>query len=126
LTRLDGQATVPGAGLMVRKEPGSDSQLLILAALRDGSREVVRRDLRGGQTQTEARSAVKFPWWVKAVRVGPKTTLFSSADGTTWETVGEMNAADSVLVGMVLASGEAQKESTAVFDQVKFTWTPPR
>jgi hypothetical protein len=78
----------------------------------------------GTSENTDATTAVAPPYWVRIDRSGDTLTGYLSADGQTWEQLGDPRSiamTDPVLIGLALTSHNANQATSATFSNVTFT-----
>ena len=111
------------AGVMLRPsaEAGAPNVLMAISAA-NGSTFQCRAEA-GKDTVSQKKGGVKAPSWVKLTRVGEVCTGFISADGQTWEQVGQatVKLGQDILVCLALSSHDAKKLAEAVYDHVELS-----
>jgi RHS repeat-associated protein len=77
-----------------------------------------------GPTGQAGGATVTLPYWVKAVRTGNTLSAYASPDGTNWSQLGAtqtITTAQTVYVGIAVASSYTTSTGTATFDNVSIT-----
>jgi hypothetical protein len=87
------------------------------------------RTTDGGSTTFLAGGTQAFPAWLKLVRSGATISAYSSADGSTWTSIGSTatSISASTSAGLVVTSHTTGVTDTSSFDNVSVTAgsTPP-
>jgi phospholipase D-like protein len=106
------------AGVMFRGDLTAGSAHVILDVEPSGNIEFMTRSTSGGQTSWLAGATGAPPVWLKLVRSGSTVTGFTSADGSTWTTVGSTTIAlpTNANVGLIVTSHDTTQLNTATFD----------
>jgi len=115
------------AGVMIRKGTGTGSQHSIMCLTGgDGNGASWQGRVTEGlaSVNQDATAAVAPPYWVRIDRSGNTLTGYLSADGETWEQLGDprtVTMSDPVLIGLALTSHNAGQATSAQFSNVSFT-----
>jgi hypothetical protein len=106
------------AGVMLRGDLTAGSAHVILDVEPGGNIEFMTRSTIGGQTSWLAGTTHAAPVWLKLVRSGSTVTGFTSADGSTWTTVGNTTIVlpTNADVGLIVTSHDTTQLNTATFD----------
>jgi hypothetical protein len=125
---LDGTpSTWAKAGVMIRQGTGTGSQHSFMCMTGgDGNGASWQGRPTEGQASVnqDATAAVAPPYWVRIDRSGNTLTGYLSADGQTWESLGDPRDVamdDPVLIGLALTSHNAAQATSAQFSNVSFT-----
>jgi len=117
------------AGVMIRQGTGTGSQHSFMC-LTGGDGNGASWQGRPGEgldsVNNDATTAVAPPYWVRIDRSGNTFTGFVSADGESWDQIGdprEVDMDDPVLIGLALTSHLATQATSAQFSNVSFTGT---
>jgi regulation of enolase protein 1 (concanavalin A-like superfamily) len=111
-------------GLMIRETMKDDSK--VFAALTDATRQIVRaaRELeRGNADQKVLDAGHSGDLWLLLERKGNQISTYLSADGEYWRQAGEpvsIVMEDSVLVGVLTATGDNRRNGRMVSSQFSF------
>jgi regulation of enolase protein 1 (concanavalin A-like superfamily) len=109
------------AGLMVRDNAGEGAVFGMVAV--NGSNNFIfeYRDESGEASQTISGGTAAATPWLRLTRQGGTVRAYTSADGQSWQQIGNgaaLTFAPDSLVGMCLSSGSATTTSTAEFTNV--------
>jgi phosphatidylserine/phosphatidylglycerophosphate/cardiolipin synthase-like enzyme/regulation of enolase protein 1 (concanavalin A-like superfamily) len=115
------------SGIMLRESLGAGSAHVLIDLRPDGGIEFMTRSSSGGQTTFIAGGAQAFPAWLKLARSGNTVTGYSSANGSTWTTIGSTNVSmgSNANVGMIVNSHNTAVLNTSTFDNVGVGGAPP-
>jgi regulation of enolase protein 1 (concanavalin A-like superfamily)/phosphatidylserine/phosphatidylglycerophosphate/cardiolipin synthase-like enzyme len=117
------------AGIMIRQSLTATSPHVILDVRPDGTVEFMTRTTDGGSTTFLNGSTQAFPAWLKLARSGATISAYTSADGSTWTTIGSTatSMSASTSAGLLVTSHTNGVTSTSSFDNVSVTAgsTPP-
>ncbi|MFL5638320.1 MAG: Ig-like domain-containing protein, partial [Gemmatimonadaceae bacterium] len=82
-----------------------------------------RRPSDGALSSNTYGPSVAAPYWVRLVRVGGRLTAYSSANGTTWSSIGSTNIGlgATAYVGIATTSHNTAASTTAAVSQVSVT-----
>jgi RHS repeat-associated protein len=108
------------AGVMVRQtlDPNDVSAFTFDYS---GTFYMDERSSYGGTPALQGLATETLPYWVKLVRSGGTFTSFASPDGSTWTQIGtsySISMAQTVYVGLAVASLDNSTSQTATFDNV--------
>jgi len=125
---LDGTpSTWAKAGVMIRQGNTTGSQHAFMCMTGgDGNGASWQGRPAEGQASVNADATTPFapPYWVRIVRSGNSFTGSVSADGQTWEQIGDPRSVamtGPVLIGLALTSHNANQATSAQFSNVSFT-----
>jgi regulation of enolase protein 1 (concanavalin A-like superfamily) len=111
------------AGIMVREtlDPAANHVYLF-----DYSSAIwmTERTSTGASSSYQSLGSATLPYWIKLVRSGNVFTMYGSADGVNWVSLGTsqtVSMAQSVYVGLAVSSRSTSSLATAAFDNVSFT-----
>jgi len=119
-------ATVQGSdpwtkvGVMIRQSLGSGSAHAFMLVSSGKGLAFQRRTTANGTTTTTTPTAGGAPRWLRLTRAGQTISAASSADGSTWTTVGQSTIAMTgpVYVGLAVSSHNPSLLASARFEQV--------
>jgi regulation of enolase protein 1 (concanavalin A-like superfamily)/phosphatidylserine/phosphatidylglycerophosphate/cardiolipin synthase-like enzyme len=108
------------AGVMIRPSPTTTSPHVLLDVRPDGTVEFMTRTTDGGATTYLGGGVQAFPAWLKLVRTGSTVAAFTSADGSTWTSIGSTTTSMSAStnIGLVVTSHTTGVLNTSTFDNV--------
>jgi RHS repeat-associated protein len=116
------------AGVMIRESLASYSPEVSSLAVFTNQVALYEdyRTLSGGATSLASPQnyIVTLPYWVQVVRSANMLTAYVSPDGNTWTQVGTpqtVTTAETVYVGLAIASGTTNVSATATFDNVSIS-----
>ncbi|NLC59045.1 MAG: hypothetical protein GX774_19600 [Armatimonadetes bacterium] len=112
------------AGVMIRDTPEADSaHAFVCVTPKNGLCFQRRRQAGADSVSAALEGKVAAPYWVKLTRVGDRFTAYASADGQTWQPVGEdtIPMGKDVLVGLAVSSHDNTRLAEASMDQVQVT-----
>ena len=110
------------AGVMMRETLNTNSTTIFMSSLNS---LLYYRTTTGG-AMTYAYGSSTIPYWYKVTRSGSLFTGFVSRDGVNWVKVGTsqtINMAQTIYVGLGIASGSPGNLFTATFDNVSVNST---
>jgi hypothetical protein len=119
LTNTDAWAK---AGVMIRESAASNARHALMAVSSVSGAAFQYRTSTGGTTASVGTPGA-LPRWVRLVRAGTLFTGYISADGVSWQKVGEATIAmnQQVLVGLPVTSHNNTALATAQFSNVAVT-----
>ncbi len=108
------------AGVMIRESLAANSRHVMMIISPGNGTSFQRRTTTGGFSDYTQGPAVSTPRWVRVVRSGNTFTASTSANGTTWTTVGSVSIAmaSSAYAGLAVTSHDDSEATTATFTQV--------
>jgi regulation of enolase protein 1 (concanavalin A-like superfamily) len=115
------------AGVMIRSAPASNATyggVLVSASPGNGTSGngtfFQQQTKTGGKATRTYQAGAAPPRWVRAIRIGSTVTASSSADGTTWVTLGNATIplGTTAYVGIAATSGIAGVPTLAAVSQV--------
>jgi hypothetical protein len=108
------------AGVMIRGSLSSNAAMAIMLVSPSKGTALQYRTTAGGQAASIAGPFDTAPCWVKIVRSGNTITAYTSANGSTWTTVGTvtLNLGSTVQIGLAVSSHNTSRLATATFDNV--------
>lgn len=111
------------AGVMLRESLAAGAGHVILDVRPNGSVEFMTRSATGGTTAFLAGGTQPMPAWLQLTRSGSTVTAATSADATTWTTIGatSVTMSTSAYLGLAVTSHDTTVRTTAVFDTVAVT-----
>jgi len=111
------------AGLMIRETLQPESSHASVVLTPDNGAAFQRRVGSGNVSTSSPPGTASAPYWLRLVRTGDTVTTYDSADGEDWRLVGSdtVKLADSVLIGLAVASLDALRTTSATFEQVRVT-----
>ena len=114
------------AGVMIRETLAANSTHAMVVVTPANGVSFQRRTATGG-TSTSTAGAGAAPIWLKLTRSGSTFTAATSANGTTWTTVGTVSITmgANVQVGMAVTSHADGTIATAPFSNVTVTGSQP-
>lgn len=116
------------AGVMIRETLAADSKHADVVATPGNGFAFQYRPTAGGASTNVAGPALNANLnnWVRLVRAGNLFTAYSSADGTSWTTIGSttITMGSPVYVGLMACSHVNATLSTATFDKVSVVAVP--
>jgi regulation of enolase protein 1 (concanavalin A-like superfamily) len=120
VTSVQDTEAIAKAGVMLRASTAADAAHVILDVLPGGDIELMTRPSAGQATTYVTGMHQPTPVWLRLVRTGTTVTASTSADGTTWTTVGAttLDIGANALVGLVVCSAAAQTLNTSTFDSI--------
>ena len=124
VSRTNSSNTAASAGVMIRETLAQGSTHAYSCSAYSSYYSFIDRTTTSGTSAVSTISGPALPYWVKIVRVGSTFSSYKSADGVTWVQVGSnatISMAQTVNVGLVVASGSTSSSSTATFDNVSVT-----
>jgi RHS repeat-associated protein len=113
------------AGVMIRETLGASSTNAF-AFEYAGSIVTTERLTTGASTSYQPYSSVSLPYWVEVIRSGNTFTENASSDGVNWVELGTPQTipmAQSVYIGLAVASLDNSALATATFDNVSISTT---
>ncbi|HEX4346403.1 MAG TPA: phospholipase D-like domain-containing protein, partial [Vicinamibacterales bacterium] len=115
------------AGVMMRQSTSASDAQVILDVTPSGGIEFMTRATSGGQVAFIAGGTQAFPAWLQLSRSGSTITASTSANGTTWTTIGSTatSMTSSVDVGLIVTSHDTTQLNTSTFDNVSVTASGP-
>jgi regulation of enolase protein 1 (concanavalin A-like superfamily) len=114
------------AGIMIRESPArDDSAHVFLGVKPDGGIEMLAREDTGEPTSFVSGGYQPFPAWLRLTRNGLTYTGFSSADGVTWNVVGQIQPSRQWdgAIGLAVTSQNNNAITTADFDSISLSMT---
>jgi regulation of enolase protein 1 (concanavalin A-like superfamily) len=110
------------AGIMVRQSLAAGSAHASIFVTPSKGIAFQRRT-SSGTTTLDTTIAGAAPAYLKLSRAGSVVTASTSADGTTWKTVGQqtLSISGAVWIGFAVTSHDATRTATATFDRVSGT-----
>jgi phospholipase D-like protein len=119
--------TFAKAGVMLRESTAAGSVHVILDTRPDGSIEFMTRSATGGATTFIAGGSQPAPQWLRLTRSGNTVTGSTSANGSTWTTIGTATAsmAASATIGLAVTSHDTSTLNTSTFDNVTVSTAGP-
>ena len=123
VTSLQPIADWTKAGVMMRDTLSAGSAHGFMLVSANKGLAFQRRVSANGLSSNTAGGAFKAPRWVRLTRSGNVITAFTSADGSTWSTVGSdtIPMASTIYVGLAVSSHVAGTLATANFANVTLT-----
>ena len=115
-------------GAMIRETTATNARHDSSLVLKDNSLRQTYRLTAGASGAVNSTTVVTRPWWVRLQRVGNVFSSFGSFDGVTWNQVGSsqtMALSTEVLAGLAVSARSDGLLSTATFDNVTLTGSPP-
>ena len=108
------------AGIMIRSSLDASSAHASVFVTPQDEILLQSRPSPGTQSSTVASSSSEVPVWLKLARRGSTVTAFTSANGTSWTTIGQVTLAlpSTFYVGLAVTSRDVASLSTAAFDSV--------
>jgi hypothetical protein len=112
------------AGIMIRETAAADSPMVMVAMGPTGMAQRRHREAQGSAAGANTAAGISFPHWLKLSRSGNTFEMQHSADGKTWEAIGNSAAVSvsmrpDVLIGLEIASyGIDQDVAAAVFSNL--------
>jgi regulation of enolase protein 1 (concanavalin A-like superfamily) len=109
---------------MIRNTLASNAQYTAMTATGTGAYRWSRRTAAGAKSTVSNHGNGTLPnVWVRVTRVGNTFTSFTSANGTTWTSVGSvtMTLNTNCFVGLYVASGSKTTLNTSRFVNVSVT-----
>jgi hypothetical protein len=107
------------AGVMIRETLAANAAHAFVVVTPGGEISFQRRPSTGADSQFTLAASGTAPYWVRLERRGGTVTAFTSADGATWSTAGQMTLATStVYIGLAVTAHNASAAATAEFDNV--------
>jgi hypothetical protein len=119
------------AGVMMRESvaAGSKNVMALLTPATANGYRFQARTTTGGTTSRPTSGTGAAPRWLRLTRSGNSFTAFSSANGTSWTSLGpavSISMQTTILVGLAVTSHNTASLATAVFDNLGITTpTPP-
>jgi RHS repeat-associated protein len=113
------------AGVMIRESLGASSTNAY-AFEYSGSIVTTERLTTSGSNSYQGYSSVSLPYWVEVIRSGNTFTENASSDGLNWVELGTpqtISMAQSVYIGLAVASLDNSALATATFDNVSISTT---
>jgi hypothetical protein len=111
------------AGVMMRQSLSANAAYAFAAAL--PSLSVFQyRTSAGASAASSGYYPAAYPLWVRVVRANGNLTAYQSADGTTWQQMGNtvsVALSGTVYAGLAVSSQDNTKLNTAVFGHVSIT-----
>ena len=115
-------------GIMIRKSLDADSANAMICVTPGNGISFQWRATDGAQCGYSNAGGIGAPYWIKLVRSGNSFTAYRSANGTSWSQQGSpqtINMGSSVYMGLAVTAHNSSLVSTATFDQVSLSGTPP-
>ncbi|MFC1604330.1 LamG-like jellyroll fold domain-containing protein [Planctomycetota bacterium] len=114
------------AAVMIRETLDPDSKYSLVALTPDnGVIAELRAETGGNSEQTASLTSIVSPYWVKIERdLGGNLTAYSSANGSTWEVLGQsipFQMASNAYVGLAVTAHDATATCQAKFSNVTIT-----
>ena len=108
------------AGIMIRSSLDAGSAYASVLVTPQDDILLQSRPSPGAQSSTVAGNSSELPVWLKLARRGSTVTAFTSANGTSWTTIGQVTLAlpSTFYVGLAVTSRDVASLSTAAFDSV--------
>jgi regulation of enolase protein 1 (concanavalin A-like superfamily) len=108
------------AGVMMRESVAANARHAMMVVTPGAGTAFQRRTTAGGASAHTSGPSVAAPYWVRLVRTGATVTASTSANGSTWTTVGSVSLSlpTSALVGLAVTAANNSLTATAVFDSV--------
>ena len=108
------------AGIMIRSSLDAGSAHASVFVTPQDDILLQSRPSPGTQSSTVASISSELPVWLKLARRGSTVTAFTSANGTSWTTIGQVTLAlpSTFYVGLAVTSRDVASLSTAAFDSV--------
>lgn len=108
------------AGVMIRETLDSSSRYAFTDITPAHGIAFERRTATGSQSVHTLGALTTEPYWVRLSRNANTFSAYASADGTTWDLVGQatISMAANVFIGLAVTSHHAGVLSTAAFDHV--------
>jgi hypothetical protein len=113
----DGGAEI---GLMIRESLNNNSKSFAVVASPTEDAHLRIRTSTGGSSSTSGTGPIG-PQWFKLTRAGNTFTAFTSTNGLAWTQLGNattISMPESVFIGLVATSGDADLLNTSTFDNV--------
>jgi subtilase family serine protease len=120
LLTLQGGSSSESTGVMIRESLAAGSTHMYAAFSQAAIWDAFRAST-GGSTTGQSISNITLPYWVKVTRSGNNFSGYGSPDGVTWTQIGAtqtITMAQSVFIGLAVASDDNTKLATATFDNV--------
>jgi RHS repeat-associated protein len=111
------------AGVMIRETLGASSTNVFAFAY-SGEVATTERLTTGGSNSYQPYSSISLPYWVEVIRSGNTFTENASTDGVNWFELGTPQTiamAQSVYIGLAVASLNNSALATATFDSVSIS-----
>jgi IPT/TIG domain len=123
LLSIQGGSASESTGVMIRESLAAGSTHMY-AAFGQAAIWAAFRASTGGSTTGQSISNITLPYWVKVVRSGNNFSGYGSPDGVTWTQIGATQTiamAQSVFIGLAVASDDNTKLAIATFDNVSIS-----
>jgi RHS repeat-associated protein len=116
------------AGVMVRESLGASSTNAYAFAYGSSGTSIytTERLTTGGSNSFQGYMSISLPYWVEVIRSGNTFTENASSDGVNWVELGTAQTipmAQSVYIGLAVASLDNSALATATFDNVSISTT---
>ena len=124
IDQMQNTGTSSRVGVMIRNTLASNAQYTAMTATGTGAYRWSRRTAAGAKSTVSNHGNGTLPnVWVRVTRVGNTFTSFTSANGTTWTSVGSvtMTLNTNCFVGLYVASGSNTTLNTSRFVNVSVT-----
>ena len=108
------------AGVMIRETLNSNSKKVASLVTFSNGVTSQRRSSTGGYTYYSRTTGVAAPYWVRIVRSGNTFTVYRSANGTTWTSMGSTSVtmATNVFIGLAVTAHRDGALNTSTIDSV--------
>ena len=115
-------------GVMIRKSLAANSANALICVTPGNGISFQWRSTDGAECGFSNSGGLAAPHWIKLVRSGNSFTAYRSVNGTSWTQQGTpqtISMGTSVYIGLAVTAHNASLLSTATFDHVTLTATPP-
>jgi autotransporter-associated beta strand protein len=125
ISALQDTGSLSRVGVMIRDSLAPNSKQILMGM--SGANTYVwdqRTDTAGTTTSTASGTGTVPNTWLRLVRSGTTITAFTSADGSTWNTVGsttDTTFASTCYIGLAVSSGSDGTRNTSQFNNVSVT-----
>jgi uncharacterized repeat protein (TIGR03806 family) len=111
------------AGLMVRENVSAGAKYVFVGFTGQGGSVLQSRPIADNSSMSVDGPAVKRPQWLKLVRQHNHFAGYTSANGTDWEPVGQINMPmnKNLLAGLALTAHSNSVLNSTLFDSVAFS-----
>jgi regulation of enolase protein 1 (concanavalin A-like superfamily) len=118
VTSIENTNSYAKAGIMLRGALSSGAKDVALDVRPNGSIEFLSRSGDGGSTTLVATAGQTPPAWLRLTRTGTTVTAYVSQNGSSWKTVGSVQAGSTAYAGLFVSSHNTADRNTSVFDSV--------
>jgi hypothetical protein len=129
ITSLADNAAQPRAGVMIREGTAMDARNVSLTLDRSGNLRWMNRVQIAGRSAATPPVMAATPVWLRITREGDTFTASHSADGQTWQHIGDpltLDLAPRLSAGLAATAGNRNSSShhTSTFDHVRVIQHP--